>query len=342
MGKVVAAVGLSHAPGALAFPETAKPEHRASTEAATRALGMRLESAKPDVIFAFLDDHFENFFRNLSPSITMGIADSHVGPADQWMETLRIKEKTIFPGAPEIAEKVLSSVVHQGFDVARAGPCEYGNNLLMPWKLMGVEESLKDVAIVPIFINVFTPPLIPYARAYALGEAVRAAVETALPETLRAAFICTGGLSHWPPYWSPVQGGDPPSDPFLQRIKRYQTEGKSYLKQDPKLFVDFDDYEVEMAAKNEYPLNSKHPLVNADWDRKFMDHYSKGDSEWMKNLTYEEVEEEAGHGGHEVLNWVAMMGAMKGAPSKMLLYEPVIEWICGMVYQDFEVLPLAN
>ena len=72
------------------------------------------------------------------------------------------------------------------------------------------------------------------------------------------------------------------------------------------------------------------PLVNWEWDRKFMDCFCKGDTEWLKNLTYEEVEEEAGHGGHEVLNWVALSGAMRGSPAKMLLYEPVIEWICGM------------
>lgn len=342
MGKVVAAVGLSHAPGALAFPETADPGVRQRTEDATRSLGISLESSQPDVIIAFLDDHFENFFRNLCPPVTMGIADSHVGPADQWMETLRINKKTTFPGAPALAEKLLGSLVEQGFDIARAGPCEYGNNLLMPWKLMGVEQSLADIPLIPIFINVFSPPLIPYRRAYTLGEAVRVGVETAFPAETKVAFIATGGLSHWPPYWSPVQGGDPPSDPFLQRIKRYQTEGKSYLKQDPRLFIDFDDYEIEMAKANEYPLNSKHPLVNAEWDRDFMAKYSAGDVESMKRLTYEEVEEQAGHGGHEVLNWVAMLGAMKGAKSKTLLYEPVIEWICGMVYQDFCVTERLN
>ncbi|KIX00537.1 uncharacterized protein Z518_10677 [Rhinocladiella mackenziei CBS 650.93] len=342
MGKVVAAVGLSHAPGALAFPETADPKVRERTENATRSLGISIESSRPDVIIAFLDDHFENFFRNLCPPVTMGIADQHVGPADQWMETLRIDKTTVFPGAPALAEKLLASLTSQGYDIARAGPCEYGNNLLMPWKLMGVEESLANVPIIPIFINVFTPPLISYRRAYNLGEAVRHGVETAFSEDTRVAFISTGGLSHWPPYWSPIQGGDPPTDPFLQRIKRYQTEGKEYLKQDPRLFVDFDNYEIEMAKKNEYPLNSKHPLVNWDWDRHFMEKYSEGDTEYMKNLTYEEVEEQAGHGGHEVLNWVAMLGAMKGAKSKMLLYEPVVEWICGMVYQDFCITEKLN
>ncbi|KAF2105967.1 protocatechuate-dioxygenase subunit beta [Lophiotrema nucula] len=335
MGKIVAGVGLSHAPGAIGFPETAPPHQRESTEKATRDLGITLEEAKPDVIFAFLDDHFENFYRNHMPTIAVSIADYHEGPADQWMEPLHIHKKTKFPGNPKVAEHLINSLVDQGFDVSRTGSVEYGNNLLMPWVLM--KTDLPNVSIVPIFLNVFTPPLMRYSRAYALGEACRKAAES-LPDSTRVAFLCTGGLSHWPPYWSPTQAGDPPSDPFLALMKRYQTEGKSVLKEHPDLFEKFDDYEIEMAKKNEYPLNSKHPLVNNEWDLKFLDYFCKGDTAWLKSLTYEEVEEEAGHGGHEVLNWVALSGAMGGSRAKLLLYEPVIEWICGMSYVDFEVL----
>ena len=317
MGKVVAAVGMSHAPGALACPENCPENIRTKLEDASLELGKSLSSSKPDVIFAFLDDHFENFFRNHMPSIAVGVADSHVGPADQWMETLRIKEKTIFAGALEVAEHLIASLVEDGFDVSRAGSTEYGNNLLMPWILM---NPGIDVPIIPVYINVFTPPLIPYKRAYALGEAVAHAVET-LPEDTKVAFLCTGGLSHWPPYWNEVQAS--PDDKFLQRMKQYQTQGKEYLKTDPNLFVEFIDYEVEMAKKNEYPLNNHHPLVNDVWDRVFMEKFCAGDSTWMKELTYQEVEKEAGHGGHEVLNWVALLGAMRGVKSRLLVYEPV-------------------
>lgn len=90
MGKVVAAVGMAYAPGALAFPETCPSDIHKKLEDTSLALGKSLAAGKPDVIFAFLDDHFENFFRNHMPSIVIRVAHSHVGPADQWMETLRI------------------------------------------------------------------------------------------------------------------------------------------------------------------------------------------------------------------------------------------------------------
>lgn len=274
------------------------------------------------------------------PTIAIPVADVDAGPADQWMEPLRIKEKTQFPGSPAIAEHLIHSLVDQGLDVSRTGPVEYGNNLLMPWVLMEAQLP-PTVAVVPIFINVFTPPLMKYSRAYALGEACRVAPESVPArdnnEETRVAFMCTGGLSHWPPYWSPYQAGDPPEDDFLKLMKEYQTVGKAVLKRVPDLFVQFDDYEIEMAAKNEYPLNSKHPLVNAEWDLQFVTKLVDGDAAWLRALTYEEVEEQAGHGGHEVLNWVALSGAMCGEKAKLLLYEPVIEWICGMTYVDYGV-----
>jgi 2,3-dihydroxyphenylpropionate 1,2-dioxygenase len=41
--------------------------------------------------------------------------------------------------------------------------------------------------------------------------------------------------------------------------------------------------------------------------------------------TYEGVDEEAGHEGHEVLDSVALSGAMGKSKAKLLLYEPVVE-----------------
>jgi 2,3-dihydroxyphenylpropionate 1,2-dioxygenase len=318
--------------GALGFPETAQPDARDRTEEASRKLGRTLNAAQPNVVFAFIDDHFENFYRNNMPSIAVGVAEEHSGPPDQLLEALRIKEKYRFPGNPAVAEKLITALVHDGFDVSRTGTAEFGQNVVMPWELM--KPDLRNVSLIPIFINVFTPPLISYPRAYAFGQAVRRAIE-ALPDDYRVALMCTGGLSHWPPFWNPNQ----PDDPFLKRMKELQTFGKPVLEKYPNLFVELDKYEMEMAKNNQYPLNSKHPLINADWDRLFLEHYCSGDTEWIKGLTYEGVEKDAGHGAHEILNYVAVLGAMDGAKSRLVLYEPVMEWICGMAYVDFDVKP---
>ena len=49
--------------------------------------------------------------------------------------------------------------------------------------------------MIPVNINCQGPPLTPLKRAWAFGEAMRAAAD-AVPE--RIAMIGTGGISHWP------------------------------------------------------------------------------------------------------------------------------------------------
>ena len=54
-------------------------------------------------------------------------------------------------------------------------------------------------------------------------------------------------------------------------------------------------------------------------------------------MSLDEIEKGGGHGGHEILNWMAVMGAMGGAPAEVIAYEPVMEWICGMGYIAYNI-----
>lgn len=329
MAKVVTAISMSHAPGVLGWPDAPTPAVRRRMAAASQQLAERLEQKRPDVIIAFLDDHFENHFRNLMPSLAIGIGPSHSGPSDHLLEFLKFDRRETIPGSPDLAEELLRNLVWSGFDVARMGTVEYGNNLMVPLKLI---RPQLDIPIIPVFINVFSPPLISVSRAYAFGEAVRSAIDASHGD-LRVAFLGTGGLSHWPPVWIDTS---PEDDAFLKRMKRFQSRGREVLKDDPNLWVDLGKYEIEMAQRNQYPLNSSHPLVNADWDREFLRALEGGDVGYMRALTFEEVQAKAGHGGLEILTWVAVMGAMRGMTAKIIDYEPVLEWICGMGFAAYD------
>jgi len=324
MAQVVAAISMSHAPGITGWPDAPAPAVRQRVGAGMQELAAYLDAARPDVIVALLDDHFENHYRNLMPTFAVAIAPSHKGPAEYWLEALRLERQQAIPGAPELATSLLGRLVHGGFDAARMGEIEYGNNLMVPLALI---RPQADIPVIPVFINVFTPPLPKVRRAYALGEAIRQSVEE-WPRDLRVAFLATGGLSHWPPFW---QEKSPASDRFLQRMKRYQTEGRAVLAADPDLMVDLGAYEIEMARQ------SNRPLVNPQWDRSFLDMLARGDVAGMWALGYDEVEEQAGHGGHEILNWVAVMGAMRGRPARIVLYEEVIEWITGVALAVYDI-----
>jgi 2,3-dihydroxyphenylpropionate 1,2-dioxygenase len=91
-----------------------------------------------------------------------------------------------------------------------------------------------------------------------------------------------------------------------------------------------------MAAKNQFPLNSNHPLVNPDWDLDIMDAFARGDSERVRRLPFDEIQEKGGHGGQEVRTWAVVMGAMGGAPAGYSAYEAVQEFICGMGYVTYD------
>jgi 2,3-dihydroxyphenylpropionate 1,2-dioxygenase len=328
MVQIVGAISMSHAPGALGWAERPPEDQKQRLNKIHDDLRKFMEAAAPDVIIAFLDDHFENQFRSLMPALAVGIAPAHSGPADFMMEALRFDRKHVFPGKPEMAEKLLRGLIDADFDVARMGEIEYGNNLLVPLSFIRPEF---DIPVIPIFINVFSPPLIPYARAFDFGAAVRDVLDR-FPEDLRVFFLATGGLSHWPPVWTE---GAPEDDAFLQRMRRYQTEGKTVLTQDPDLYCDLARYEIQMMTHMQWPLGYQHKLVNPDWDRKILQAFKAGDASYMRSLSFEDVERLGGHGGHELLNWVALMGAMRGAPANYTAYEHVTEWIGGVGYAAY-------
>ena len=60
-----------------------------------------------------------------------------------------------------------------------------------------------------------------------------------------------------------------------------------------------------------------------------LDHVARADVEPLVRLTEAEIEREAGNGGQELRNWVALLGAVPGGKGEVLAYEAVPEWITG-------------
>ena len=178
MATVVGAISMSHAPGMIGWPESIAPAERSRMEAACAKVSTYLRDRRPNVLVAFLDDHFENIYRSLSPTFAVAIADSHSGPPEYWQQVLRLRTSHQIAGEPSLAAHILTSTLRSGFDTARIGSVEFGNNLIVPLELI---RPTYDIPVVPLFINVFNPPLPSLARAYDFG----AAVEKQLPNSLR-------------------------------------------------------------------------------------------------------------------------------------------------------------
>ena len=111
-------------------------------------------------------------------------------------------------------------------------------------------------------------------------------------------------------------------------MKRFQTEGLPVLEDDPDLYIDLGRRENEMVA-------SDMRLINPDWDRRILDAFAEGDIDFITGLTFDDIEEHGGNGGHEVLNWIVMLGMCGGSPFRVLGYEPVREWMCGIGFVSY-------
>jgi aromatic ring-opening dioxygenase catalytic subunit (LigB family) len=153
-----------------------------------------LEAARPDVIVAFVNDHFSNFFLGNMPAICVGVADTYEMRAPGDPATLRTPMRRI-PGDAELSLQIVESLMREGFDPAYAGELQLVADVGAPLYYL-MPELPPQLSIVPIFINCVAPPLPTMRRCYDLGVAVRKALDRFAGDR-RVAIMGTGGISHW-------------------------------------------------------------------------------------------------------------------------------------------------
>jgi 2,3-dihydroxyphenylpropionate 1,2-dioxygenase len=319
MAEIVSGLAMSHVALVPDAPHSDQVESlREGWAECTKEVG----AAGPiDAVVAFVDDHFENFSRNMMPAIGLSTADENVGPPHAYLDWLQVDRRSV-PGHPDLAEHVLAGLIEDGFDVTRLGPVELGHNYMEPLRHL---EVLEGVPVVPIFINVFTRPTPSPVRIFELGRSVRDRLEaTDIAE--RVLVIGTGGLSHDPYYWH--EGLGDIDDPFFHRMYRFQHVGLDYLKEDPELFSDLGRREDELGRSGNAPINE-------EWDRRLLQAFRDGDKDYVMALRTEAMIDAGGLGANEALNWIAVMGAMGGRPARYTKYEPVQEWITGFGFAIF-------
>jgi hypothetical protein len=176
-------------------------KHQAAQQALATVVE-RLAAANPDVVVFMGDDEEEYIHDDLRPALllyrgaTWQNIPRPVDPSDrisvatswQWG-----RAPATYPVAVELTTHVLRSLIDADFDVGDSLTLEampHGFGFLY-------ERLLRDrvVPIVPLIVNVHTPPAQPTPRrCYHLGRAIRDAVLT-WPESLRVAVVATGGLS---------------------------------------------------------------------------------------------------------------------------------------------------
>jgi predicted class III extradiol MEMO1 family dioxygenase len=90
---------------------------------------------------------------------------------------------------------------------------------------------------------------------------------------------------------------------------------------------------IATGGLSHWPGEAKHGKINIAFDKKFLDTLIAGDREGLAQYSHEEINTDAGSGGHEIRTWIALAGALPGWKAELLAYEPVAPWAtgCGLV-----------
>ena len=90
---------------------------------------------------------------------------------------------------------------------------------------------------------------------------------------------------------------------------------------------------IATGGLSHWPGEAKHGKINIPFDKKFLDTLIAGDRAELAEYSHEEINTEAGSGGHEIRTWIALAGAVPDWKAELLAYAPVAPWAtgCGLV-----------
>jgi aromatic ring-opening dioxygenase catalytic subunit (LigB family) len=90
---------------------------------------------------------------------------------------------------------------------------------------------------------------------------------------------------------------------------------------------------IATGGLSHWPGEAKHGKINIPFDKKFLDNLLTNDLGSLIAYTHDEINAEAGSGGHEIRTWIALAGAVQSWKAELLAYEPVVPWAtgCGLV-----------
>lgn len=188
-------------------PAILEARHQAN-EAAIARITEVLDAADPDIVIIIGDDHKEVFQDDNMPALSVYWGDKlpykPVGVM-KWKYDPKLKpdywywqDEREYPVASEFARRLIGDLMARDFDPAHS-------KYYMPDQGMSHSYGYvyrrimtrKIYPIIPVNINTYYPPnQITPQRAYAVGRAIREAVES-WPEDLRVVIMATGGLSHF-------------------------------------------------------------------------------------------------------------------------------------------------
>ena len=150
-----------------------------------------MQEHTPDVIFLVYNDHATSFDLGVIPTFAIGTA-AEFAPAD---EGYGPRPVPVVKGHPELASHIAQSVIQQDFDLTIVNELKVDHGLTVPLNLMFGTPAEWPCRVIPFHVNVVQYPVPSGARCFALGQAIRRAIES-YDQPLKVQIWGTGGMSH--------------------------------------------------------------------------------------------------------------------------------------------------
>jgi protocatechuate 4,5-dioxygenase beta chain len=193
MARITAGIGCSHVPAlgvASDFDKVEEPYWKPVFAGFDWTRKWEAE-AKPDVVILVYNDHATAFDMNLIPTFAIGCAERYQ-PADEGWGRRQVPD---VEGHPDMAWHIAQSLILDEFDMTIINRMDVDHGLTVPLSMMFGKPDTWPVRVIPLAVNVVTYPPPSGNRCWALGEAIRRAVES-FPEDLNVQIWGTGGMSH--------------------------------------------------------------------------------------------------------------------------------------------------
>jgi len=146
---------------------------------------------KPDVVILVYNDHASAFDMKVIPTFAIGCAEEFK-PADEGWGPRPVP---VVRGHPDLAWHIAQSCILDEFDMTIINEMDVDHGLTVPLSLVFGQPEQWPARIIPLAVNVVTYPPPTGNRCWALGEAIRRAVES-FDEDLNVQVWGTGGMSH--------------------------------------------------------------------------------------------------------------------------------------------------
>jgi protocatechuate 4,5-dioxygenase, beta chain len=193
MARITASVYTSHVPAigaAIDHGKTAEPYWQ-PVFAGYDFSKQWMKDNRPDVIFLVYNDHATAFSLELIPTFAIGTA-AQFKPADEGYGARPVP--TVI-GHPELASHIAQSVIQDDFDLTIVNKMDVDHGLTVPLSLMCGQPQAWPCPVIPFAVNVVQYPVPSGRRCFALGQAIRRAVQS-YDEDLKVQIWGTGGMSH--------------------------------------------------------------------------------------------------------------------------------------------------